>query len=666
MCASEDSETVKSPSFEQLHEMLRESTGRHARGLTSLVVTLLYLFITVASTTDLQLLLPESRISLPIIGVQLNLFYFSIAAPALILILHFNFMMNLLDHARKLKAWGEVATREQLVLLPGFILTYTYVFARRTFNYWLMRILQVAVICLAPLLLLLFVQIRFADYHDVWLTGWHLLIVFLDVFVLLVYWIRIAYPSLLEAQYDRLPNFTSLLGLLRRNRSILFGYTPSFLSALLVSAGCLLIVMLIKGDYFEQTHWYVPRLHVIGETLVKAEPSDAIIHVYLSKEKTIDEAWADHAEGIDLRRRDLRYARLDACNLPNAQLDSVLLNHASLRGTELNGACLDSAKLNGAYLWRAELDGADLSSAALNGVNLRLARLNGANLEFAELNGADLWSAYLRGANLRNAELNGADLGGVDLCGSDLESAKLNCADLRSSLLNGANLENAELNGAVLQGTHLNGASLFNTELHHAVFDVFEITGQGLRDGMLDGAYLEDARLRGALVERDILWTGIYFETGIDSHSSPDWSRIWAGSDKIPGGIGRSLFQNRLQLFVYWSAEDTVGAAANLFVSDSSGFLEARKAMVCRDTWVAEGMLSQGVSSSLWPEKGIGWSADILLEEMLANCRDSFEVVHSRLAVAARRWPGGLDSDLLVQIEDFLKQKASKDSTDSR
>jgi uncharacterized protein YjbI with pentapeptide repeats len=652
MCASEDSETAKPPSFEQLHEMLRESTGRHARGLTSLVVTLLYLFITVASTTDLQLLLPESRISLPIIGVQLNLFYFSIAAPALILILHFNFMMNLLDHARKLKAWGEVATREQLVLLPGFILTYTYVFARRTFNYWLMRILQVAVICLAPLLLLLFVQIRFADYHDVWLTGWHLLIVFLDVFVLLVYWIRIAYPSLLEAQYDRLPNFTSLLGLLRRNRSILIGYLPLLLSVLFVSVCCLGTVMLIKDDYFERMHWYIPRLHVIGETLVKAKPSDAIIQVYLSKERTVDEAWADHAEGIDLRGRDLRYARLDFCNMPNPQLGGVLLNRSSLYATKLNDADLQDAELNGA----------GLEEAVLNGAWLRFAELNGASLVAAELNGADLVGAELNGANLEFAELNGAWLRYAELNGAQLPSAELNGASLVAAELNGASLVAAELNGANLLGTELNGANLTSTKRIYADAVGAVLYGAEFWPVELNGAYLEGARFRGACIENIDTPRGTYFVTGINVDFISDWDLLLADSMKIPDETARSLFVLLIRQAESWSIADSVGAASNLFVSDSSEFLEVRQEMICENTWIAQGVLSQTASFT----SDIDWSMHILLEEMFVHCLDSLEVVRRRLPVTAGKHPFGSEAHLLKRIESFLEGKVSKGSAKSR
>jgi uncharacterized protein YjbI with pentapeptide repeats len=658
MCASEDSETIKWPSFEQLHEMLRESTGRHARGLTSFVVTLLYLLITVASTTDLQLLLPESRVSLPIIGVQLNLFYFCIAAPALILILHFNFMMNLLDHARKLKAWGEVATREQLVLLPGFMLNYTYVFVQRTFNYWLMRILQVAVICLGPLLLLLYVQIRFADYHNVWLTGWHLLLVSLDVVVLLIYWIRIAYPDLLEAQYDRFPHLGTLRQLRRRNRSILFGYMPLFLFVLSVSVGCFQIVRLVKQDYSEQMHWYIPRLSVFDQTLVKTQPSDAIIQVYLSQGKTIDEAWADHAEGVDLRGRDLRYARLDGCNLPNAQLDGVLLGYSSLRETALNGADLSYAQLDGADLCFAKLNGSCLVNAKLNGALLRNAELNGAIVSNAELNGAWLRDAELNGARLGGAQLNGTYLESAELEGAYLESAKLNGAILEGAVLNGAVLWGTELNGAYLESAELNGADLLRAELKGAYLESAQLNGAELLNAELNGAYLEYAGFRGARIENTLARTGMYFVTGIDSDFNPDWDLLVADSMIIPDDTLRSLFVERIRRAESWSARDSTGAASNLFVSDSSGFLEARKAMVCRDTWTAQGMLSQAASQS-----GIGWSVDILLEEMSL---DSLNVVRSRLAVSARKRPHGYEAHLLKRIKNFLNEKASRDTVDSR
>ena len=128
-----DSPEEKKPTttveFDKLHESLRESSARHSRLLMTFVLALLYLLITVASTTDFQLLLPDSRVKLPVLSVELPLFGFYIVAPALVLILHFSFLLHLLHHVRKLKAWISATTKEQIVLLPSFIFNYTYTYS---------------------------------------------------------------------------------------------------------------------------------------------------------------------------------------------------------------------------------------------------------------------------------------------------------------------------------------------------------------------------------------------------------------------------------------------------------------------------------------------------------------------------------------------------------
>lgn len=278
--------------FDKLHESLRESSARLSRSLVTFVLALLYLLITVASTTDLQLLLPDSRVKLPVLSVELDLFGFFIIAPTFVLILHFSFLLHLLHHVRKLEAWISATTKEQIVLLPSFIFNYTYTYSVRpkTMNYWLTRALQVVVLGLWPLSLLLYIQIRFADYHSLPMTAWHFVVVGLDVFILIVYWYRIINPEYLgersvlrkilglvpgkgEKKRPWIGAFLLGLGRLvypsKENKAVQM-YMRIFALALLVSAGCLTIVWMITTDRYSENELFLPRLDVQGEILVKS------------------------------------------------------------------------------------------------------------------------------------------------------------------------------------------------------------------------------------------------------------------------------------------------------------------------------------------------------------------------------------------------------------
>jgi len=96
-------------------------------------------------------------------------------------------------------------------------------------------------------------------------------------------------------------------------------------------------------------------------------------------------------------------------------------------------------------LRRANLRQAKLSGMDLRNKNLRGARLAGADLREANLEGADLRDADLSGANLREANLRNARLGGALLEGTNLRDADLTGVILRDVVLNGADTRGAQL-----------------------------------------------------------------------------------------------------------------------------------------------------------------------------------------------------------------------------
>ena len=104
---------------------------------------------------------------------------------------------------------------------------------------------------------------------------------------------------------------------------------------------------------------------------------------------------------VNLRKADLRGARLEGANLFKARLEVAFFHDANLRR-----ANLFEAQLQGAYLHNADLRGANLQWGSLFGARLEGARLEGANLQSTNLNGA-----YLAGANLSNADIRDCDFG---------------------------------------------------------------------------------------------------------------------------------------------------------------------------------------------------------------------------------------------------------------
>ncbi len=218
------------------------------------------------------------------------------------------------------------------------------------------------------------------------------------------------------------------------------------------------------------------RLHrnlVLREMiLVEEPPPPELLAAYKVKDQDLEQAWIEHAKGIDLRGRDLRHADfskstlydadfrganltradLSEAKLPNAKFEVYVRDDGTRTPTLLTGAYLESANLRGANLSEAVLHRANLRWAKLHGANLRLAELHDARLEEAELHDAILERAKLHDANLTLAELHGADLRWAILHGAILVTAKLHGADLLMVKLHSARLDDAELQGSDLTG----------------------------------------------------------------------------------------------------------------------------------------------------------------------------------------------------------------------
>jgi uncharacterized protein YjbI with pentapeptide repeats len=111
-----------------------------------------------------------------------------------------------------------------------------------------------------------------------------------------------------------------------------------------------------------------------------------------------------------------------------------------LRGADLSSK---SPQANGADRQVISLAGADLRYADMRGADARGTVLAGAHLEWADLLAADLTGSELAEASMENTDLLGAHLKSADLSG-----AKLNGANLRQADLSGVELQYAELRGA--------------------------------------------------------------------------------------------------------------------------------------------------------------------------------------------------------------------------
>jgi uncharacterized protein YjbI with pentapeptide repeats len=194
---------------------------------------------------------------------------------------------------------------------------------------------------------------------------------------------------------------------------------------------------------------------------------------------------------LDLRDADLSHTPLRGKDLRFAAAGRSKLVGSDLRDSDLSGADFQRANMAGADLESANLAGTDLDSADFLNACLRKAVMRDADMEDADFRHAylgrtDLRSPFLTRANFAFANLNGADLRGAGLSGANFQGASLSCFVSHKQdpkpRIDCANLEGAVLRDARFEGADLRYAQgLTQAQLSEACGDAETRLPDGLR-----------------------------------------------------------------------------------------------------------------------------------------------------------------------------------------
>jgi len=377
------------------------ASGPARNGWLVFIAVLAYFFITLAGITHTDLLL-NSPVMLPILQVDIGLRAFFIFAPAVLLLMHFNLLLQHVSLSRKAREFHERVSRQEghafhrTHRLRIQLHSYFYVQAlagpsRSGLFSAFLHAMTAVTLWLLPLTLLIYFQIVFLPYHDLDVTTAQRAYVLADFLIFAIFWILLHYPA---ASYIR--------GL---GQSII-SYPLSFLAMIIVWVAAMFFsfaVATIPGEgpdrvmnSFERFRTPVPY----GTPPSEAERSAFVLTAYLfegpvnvvsgraeswfSRNLVVTDTDVPRAAGapetgvsLRLRGRDFRYAIFDRSDLSRADMTVTNLSRASLRGSKLDNALLVGANLTAADLTRAQLQSADLSGADLRG-----AELKGANLRF--------------------------------------------------------------------------------------------------------------------------------------------------------------------------------------------------------------------------------------------------------------------------------------------
>jgi uncharacterized protein YjbI with pentapeptide repeats len=502
----------------------------------SYLFVLFYIAIAAGAVTHADLLL-ENSVKLPFLNIELPLKAFFFLAPILFLITHAYTLVYFVLLADKAKRF-HLELREQIKSrgdepesddakqaaeirdglrrqLPSNIFVQFLAGPANIREGWfglLLKVIAWATLVVAPILLLLLLQIQFLPYHDLGITWTHRIALFADL--LLLWWL---WRAILSGRSDSRPQ----RGWTRRIAPAL-GFVASIVAVLFSCAVAtfprewrerpLSFVTSTEPKFLNAWLFHGEVDHTIGR---RASPfSNTLV---LSGFNLFEALKIDDPEKVKwrkllfhLRGRDLEGAVLDFAVLPKVDFEHTNLQGASLVEAQLQGAWFDNAKLQRALLDNAVLQGASLDFAQLQDVHLNKAQLQGASfvgaqlqgasLVEAQLQGASLKRAYLQGASLRDAQLEGASLYEAQLQGASLVEAQLQGASLVEAQLQGASLVLAQLQGSSVDGARLQGASLVEAQLQGASF------GASSKEGQWPGEALRSSDLTAADLESAFLW----------------------------------------------------------------------------------------------------------------------------------------------------------------
>ncbi len=186
-----------SAAAEDLLEAANESSSAARNAWLAFLALVTYLLVTLGGVSHEDLLL-NSGVTLPIVNVEIPLFSFFQYAPLLLLLVLLSLLIQHVVLARKYRKFIEAIApyekpdeKKACKEHPARELVHSYVVAqllagpkRNVVTNWLMRLMVFVTVALLPIVTLLYFQVKFVPYHEVWVTYWHRIAVLLGLAIL--------------------------------------------------------------------------------------------------------------------------------------------------------------------------------------------------------------------------------------------------------------------------------------------------------------------------------------------------------------------------------------------------------------------------------------------------------------------------------------------------
>lgn len=394
----------------RLFAIVKDSADKNRTYFFGWLLFAIYVLVTVAGTSDTQLLLPDIGVSLPILGIQLPLFSFYLAAPILVIAVHFNLLQNLDSHAFKLASWRTAWNgRPPRDELQAFLFDFALLESGGAFDS-LVRVASDALFYWLGPIVLFAVLVRFSDYQDATYTTYHFIALIVSLLITLQARSQLPQRSNQPpaARHRYLPRGGSLIALL----IVCFAFSTVWLTWALSRdawhAHAFMTNVTNGGpgpSFFREL--LLPRLVMPANT--RLINPDAQMELKARTEgRTVDEWWREQGHGVDLAGRNLRYASFNRIDLRKADFKGAYLIGVEFTDAHLQGANFSFAWLAAARFTATQLQGADFLMADARATHFNRVNLIAANLLQTRLDGATFMDANLLATVFTYAPLEGA------------------------------------------------------------------------------------------------------------------------------------------------------------------------------------------------------------------------------------------------------------------
>lgn len=499
--------------FEELKLALDDSSNKNRNVMFVFFLIEFYILISVLGTTDINLFLNDSLFDIRYIQLNLKLFY--IIAPGVLVALHFNLLINLLEHAKALHQWrkyweSEGSKHDNLLTAFMFNTRAKYDKNNKTINFYLVHLMAVIMVSLLPLSLLVLTLWKFASYQSFEITLWHFGLVCFNIFLQSIYWFRIQDADLLESEYDVVRNLRQKINIWRdakRGQRVINVFLIVALSVSVFRIGLLWAVFLCPESFSRQSIWPVPYLNIQGEEindLLKKENQPPVAlsvgpfsgfeeisfinetggsdeDIYEESPHSIIKKIRDRGLNIDVKQSFKGISELKLLKEAGIDIDKITPvaecqskdHHKKL---DLSGRSLKLTRINGLVSCNTNMVNTDLTGASIEHSSFS------GNFNFADMSDSVIrqtkfseYSSFIRSTfynvHMLNVIANRVNFTLTTFTNSRFEATQLNFTSFIQS-----DLKNVEFDRVQVGFADFRGANLYGT-----TFSAMDLEGVDLR-----------------------------------------------------------------------------------------------------------------------------------------------------------------------------------------